>query len=169
MITVAMGVEIGTAAWAATHLVGLGRSDAEASTAVAGFFAAFTAVRFVLAPFADRFDPSRLVRGGLLLAAAAAGLAWLGPWPTAAWLLVGVGIGPVFPTTLVWLVRSHEDDRAATRLMVGGAIGGTLLPAAIGGLVAVLGTGVIPPAIASIAVAAWALARRLPGLRPATG
>lgn len=169
MLAVAMGVEIGSAGWAAPHLVGLGRTPAEASTAVAGFFAAFAAVRFLLAPFVHRRDPAQVVRGGLLLAAVAAVAAWVGPWPTAAWLLVGIGIGPVFPTTLAWLTGAHTDDRAATRLMVGGAVGGTLLPAGIGGLVALLGTGAIPAAIAVIAVAAWALARRLPGLDAAEG
>lgn len=169
MITVAMGVEIGAAAWAAAHLVGEGRADDTASAAVAAYFAAFTATRFVLAPLASRTDPSRVVRGGLLLAAAAALAAWIGPWPVAAWVVVGIGIGPVFPTTLAWLVASHEDDRAATRLMVGGAVGGTLLPAAIGGAVALVGTGAIPVAIALIAVAAWSLARPLPGLQPTTG
>lgn len=165
MIAVAMGVEVGTAGWAAAHLVGLGRSEAAASTAVAGFFAAFTASRFLLAPVADRFEPARLVRGGLLLAAGAAVLAWLGPWPAVAWCLVGIGIGPVFPTALAWLVGSHQDDRAATRLMVGGALGGTVLPAAVGGVVAVLGTVAIPPAIAGIAVLAWSIARRVPAGR----
>lgn len=168
MLGVAMGVEIGTGAWAAAHLVGLGESQAAASTTVAGIFAAFTATRFALAPFARRTDPARVVRGGLLLAGVAALAAWFGPWPTVAWVLVGVGIGPVFPTTLSWLVASHEDDRAATRLMLGGAVGGTALPAAVGGLVAVFGTAAVPAAIAAIAGAAWALARRLPGLRPAT-
>lgn len=169
MITIAMGVEVGTGAWAAAHLVGLGRSDQVASTAVAGYFAAFTATRFVLAPLASRTDPARIVRGGLLVAAAAATAALVAPWPVVAWVLVGIGVGPVFPTTLSWLVRSHTDDRAATRLMVGGALGGTLLPAAIGGLVALAGTGAIPVSIAATALASWALARRLPGLRPARG
>lgn len=169
MITIAMGVEIGTAAWAAAHLVGLGRPDETASAAVAGYFAAFTATRFVLAPLASRIDPARVVRGGLLIAAVAASAALVTPWPVLAWVLVGIGVGPVFPTTLSWLVRSHTDDRAATRLMVGGAVGGTLLPAAIGGLVAVAGTGAIPAAIAAIALGAWGLARRMPGLQPVRG
>lgn len=169
MITMAVGVEIGTAAWAAAHLVALGRSDEAAGAAVAGYFAAFTATRFVLAPLASRTDPARVVRGGLLLSAVAAAAAFVGPWPVLAWVLVGIGVGPVFPTTLSWLVRSHEDDRAATRLMVGGAVGGTLLPAAIGGLVAVVGTSAIPASIAVIGLGAWGLARRMPGLPPVRG
>lgn len=167
MLTVAMGVEVGAAAWAATHLVGAGRAEDTASATVAGFFAAFTAARFLLAPIAGRTDPSRIVRGGLVLAAVAAIAATITPFAVVAWVLVGVGIGPVFPTTLAWLLGAHEDDRATTRLMVGGAIGGTLLPAAIGGVVAVVGTGAVPVAVAAIALAAWALARRLPGLVPA--
>ena len=167
MLTVAMGVEVGTGAWAATHLVGAGRAEDTASAAVAGFFAAFTAARFLLAPIAGRTDPARIVRGGLVLAAVAALAATITPLSVVAWVLVGIGIGPVFPTTLAWLLGSHQDDRATTRLMVGGAIGGTLLPAAIGGVVAVVGTGAVPVAVAAIALAAWALARRLPGLVPA--
>ena len=168
MLSAAMGVEVGTGAWAATHLVGVGYGQDEAGAAVAGFFAAFATARFVLAPLAGRSDPARVVRTALLLAAVAALAAGVGGWPVVAWVAVGIGIGPVFPTTLSWLVRSHEDDRASTRLLVGGAVGGTLLPGAVGGLVAVFGTGAVPFAIAAFALVAWGLARRLPGLRPAT-
>lgn len=162
MLAVAMGVEVGSGAWAASHLVGLGRTEAAAGTTVAGFFVAFTLARFVLAPFADRTDPGRIVRGGLVLAGVAALLVAVGPWPAAGWLLVGVGIGPVFPTTLAWLVRAHADDRAATRLMVAGSVGGIVLPALIGLVVAVRSTDAVPVTIAVIAVVAWVLARRLP-------
>lgn len=168
MLAVAMGVEVGTGAWAATHLVGEGLGQDTAGAAVAGFFAAFTAARFLLAPLAGRHDPARVVRAGLLLAAVAALGAAMTGWPVVGWIVVGIGVGPVFPTTLSWLIASHEDDRASTRLLVGGAVGGTVLPATVGGLVALLGTAAVPYAIAAVALAAWALARRLPDLRPAT-
>ena len=54
MFGVAIGVEIGTAAWAATHLVSTGLDDGSAATAVSGYFAAFTAVRLVMAWVGDR-------------------------------------------------------------------------------------------------------------------
>jgi fucose permease len=164
MLAVAMGVEAGTGAWAAAHLVGLGRSEAAAGTAVAGFFAAFTLARFALAPFADRIESARVVRGGLVLAGLAALFVAVGPWPVVGWLVVGVGIGPVFPTTLSWLVRAHADDHAATRLMVAGSVGAIVLPALVGAAVAWRGTDAVPGSIALIALGAWALARRLPGL-----
>lgn len=162
MFGVAIGVEVGTGAWAATHLVGRGVSEARAALAVSGFFAAFTAARFAMAALGDRLAPRMVVVGCNLVAAATAGLAALVPLPSYAWALVGLGVGPVFPTSLAWLTRVTGDPDGARRMTVGGAIGAVVLPGGIGLLVGVAGPSLIPWSIAILALITAALAVRLP-------
>jgi FHS family glucose/mannose:H+ symporter-like MFS transporter len=169
MFVVAIGVEIGAGAWAATHLVGVGVSSGRAAVAVSGFFAVFTVTRFVVAPVVSRFRPRDVVVTAHLVAATAAAAAALTPRPAIAWALVGVGVGPVFPTTLAWLTQATGDRHGARRLMIGGALGGVLLPGLIGLLVGAVGAVAVPWAVAAFAVIAAGVTATLPptdGRRP---
>lgn len=162
VFSVAIGAEIGTAAWAATHLVSLGVTEARAATAVAGFFAAFTVARFGMGLVGDRWSRRSVVVGSNLLAAVAAVAATVVPVPSLAWVVVGFGVGPVFGTTLAWLTAVTGDPDGTRRMNVGGAFGGVLLPGLVGVLVAGFGAGAIPWAIAVFALVAAGLAAVLP-------
>lgn len=171
MFGVAIGVEAGTGAWAAAHLVGRGISEPRAALAVSGFFATFTGVRFLMAAVGDRLRPRVVVVGCNIIAAVTAVLAALVPLPAYAWALVGLGVGPVFPTTLAWMTRATGDPDGARRMTVGGAVGSVLLPGSIGLLVGWAGPSVIPWAIATFAGATALVATRLPAAdqpRPTT-
>lgn len=172
MFAAAIGVEIGTAAWASTHLVGLGIDERRAATAVAWYFGSFTAARFVVALAGDRLPARGTVVTSHVVAAVAAASAAVVPSPVVAWALVGLGVGPVFGTSLAWLTRATGDPDGARRMNVGGAVGGVLLPGSIGLLVGAVGSQVVPWAIAACAAAAAVLAATLPpadGRRPDTG
>lgn len=159
---VAIGVEVGTAAWAATHLVSIGVSEQRAAAAVAGFFAVFTAARFGMAALGDRIPVRWTVIGCNLWAAAAAIATVVVPWPAVAWALVGLGVGPVYATLLSWLTAATGDADGARRMNVGGAVGGIALPFAIGLLVDAFDPGMVPWAVAAYAAVTAGLAATLP-------
>lgn len=165
LLSVSMGVEVGAPAWAPTHLVGTGLTPAGAANVVAGLFLAYTATRYLVAPFVGRFDPRSVVRASLVASVVVALLAGVEGFAPYAWVLVGVTIAPVFPTALAWLGTVSDDPRGTTRVMVGASVGAVVAPAAIGGLVAVLGTGVVPVAIAVVALVAGVVAHLLPPAR----
>lgn len=173
MFSVAIGAEIGTLAWATTHLVSRGESDEVAAAAVSGYFAVYATTRFVLAAVVDRLDLRRVVVTANALAAVAAASAAASPLPVLSWVLVGVGVGPVFPTTLAWVARVTDDPDAARKLLLGGALGAVVLPGVIGLLTRSIGPSAIPWATATAGAAAAMLAATLPrtdGRRPtATG
>lgn len=162
VFSVAIGAEIGTAAWAATHLVSLGVDEGRAATAVAGFFAAFTLARFVMGWIGDRWSRRSVVVGSNVIAACGAFAAAVVPVPSLAWVAVGIGVGPVFGTTLAWMTAVTGDPDGTRRMNVGGAFGGVLLPGLVGVLVGAFGAGAIPWAIGGFALVAAGLAARLP-------
>lgn len=159
-IALAVSLEIGISVWAPTHLVATGRSVEAAAAAVGAYFAAFTASRFLVAPFVPRWDLGRLVRWCMLATGVAAVAATVAP--TAAWVAAGVGIGPMFPTTLSWMARATGDDHAATRLYTGAMVGGLVSPALLGVVLAVAGPDSLPVAMGVLAAIGWIVARSLP-------
>ncbi len=162
-IGVAVSLEIGISVWAPTHLVAAGREVEAAATVVGLYFGAFTATRFLVAPLAARWDLGRLVRWSVVLAGTASLSAAV--VPEVGWIIAGIGIGPLFPTTLAWMARATGDDHAATRLYLGAMIGGLVGPGALGVVVGVVGASAIPAALAAVAAAGWLLARALPDVR----
>jgi fucose permease len=87
--------------------------------------------------------------GTTILATAALALTYLAPLGGAAYLLVGLTIGPVFPTGLAWVShdQAHSRHPIATVLVVGN-LGGFLLPPVVGAVIAVLGAQAAPLPIA---------------------
>lgn len=159
-IGVAVSLEIGISVWAPTHLVAEGRGVEAAATVVGIYFGAFTATRFLVAPLAARWDLGQLVRWSVVLA----GVASLGAavLPEVGWIVAGIGIGPLFPTTLAWMARATGDDQAATRLYLGAMIGGLIGPGVLGGVVGLVGAQAIPAALGAVAAIGWLVARTLP-------
>lgn len=159
-IAVAVGLEIGISLWAPTHLVAEGYSIEAAAIVVGAYFAAFTATRFAVAPFVVRWDLGRLVRWSVVVAGVASLVAIV--VPVAGWVIAGIGVGPLFPTTLAWMARATGDDHAATRLYTGAMVGGLVAPAALGAVVGLVGVRAVPGVLAVVALVGWLVARSLP-------
>ncbi|MFD1732281.1 hypothetical protein ACFSC4_16265 [Deinococcus malanensis] len=93
--------EVGAGSWMTTHLAPqLGARNAAAL--VSGFWLAFMLGRFAGAPLAARFAPQVLVPASAVLAIGAAGLATIPDLRVAAYILLGLVLAPIFPTTVAW-------------------------------------------------------------------
>ncbi len=126
--------------WMTTHLTDLGVTGAAAWTSA--FWLTVTVGRVLAAPVAQRVPLPTLVTACAVLACGALLLAGtaLGPW---AYLLAGVGIAPIFATSLGWFGQ-HLPTRLAPIVLACGGLGGTLFPALLGLLAARLGTDALP-------------------------
>ena len=93
-------------------------------------------------------------------AAAALGGSSLISLPTTAplgYLVVGLGAAPIFPTLLAWFA-SRLPVRASPLMLTAGSLGGALIPALIGVLVAQVGPLAVPLTVAADALLLGALA-----------
>ena len=163
------GVEVGTSLWAATVLIEERHvSGATAGLWVSGFFAAITAGRFATGLVSQRLGNRRMVRYGLLLATAGAGLFSLAALPASVCgvglLLLGLGCAPVYPSLMHEAARRF--DAATTQKLIGRQVGAAyigcvLLPAALGLAGATWGLWLIMPLIAAMAVLLLWLSDRL--------
>jgi MFS transporter, FHS family, glucose/mannose:H+ symporter len=154
-----IGMELGVANWMAAHLADRGWSAPAAARWTSGYFVAFTVGRLLTARFASDADPARVVGWALTAGAAAATLAAVPVLTPVAYVLVGLAISPVFPTTMVWLGRRLPDvPDAPTAAMFAGNVGAVALPVAIGAVIEALGTGWVPGAVAVLGVTATTVA-----------
>lgn len=125
-----VALEVGFGAWIATHLNSLNWPNP--ALIVSGYWAGLMLGRVLTGAFGSRVQPRHLVLG----AVGAAGLTMLVATlvPTLAapmYLLAGLSVGPVFPTTLVWLSR-ELPARLVPFLLVSGSAGGIISPMLIG-------------------------------------
>jgi len=149
-----VAVEVATAAWAPTHLAeALG--VAGSALAVSVFWGALTAGRFLAAGFASHLRPADLILGGMALALAGVALAHVPGVALAGYALVGLGLAPVFPTTVVWIDRHFGEraDRVAPWVLAAGNLGPVVGAPAVGVAVALAGPAVVPSALALALVA----------------
>ena len=149
-----VAIEVATAAWAPTHLaeaLGLARS----ALAVSVFWGALTAGRFLAAAFASRLRPADLILGGMALTLVGVGLAHLPAIALVGYALVGLGLAPVFPTTVVWIDRHFGEraDRVAPWILAAGNLGPVVGAPAVGVAVALGGPDLVPSALALALVA----------------
>jgi len=166
-----VAVEVATAAWAPTHLaeaLGVARS----ALAVSVFWGALTAGRFLAAAFASRLRPADLILGGMALTLVGVGLAHVPAVALVGYALVGLGLAPVFPTTVVWIDRHFGEraDRVAPWILAAGNLGPVVGAPAVGLAVAFAGPAVVPSALALalLALGGVVVAIRRRG-RPAIG
>ncbi len=140
-----VAVEISTAAWATTHLDAVGAGVTAVALATSVFYLGLATGRLGAALIGLRVDPGPLLVGTTILATAALALTYLAPLGGAAYFLVGLTIGPVFPTGLAWvsLDQPHARHPIATVLVVGN-LGGFLLPPLVGAVIAAVGAQAAP-------------------------
>jgi fucose permease len=163
-----VAVEVSTASWAPTHLERF-VDPATAALAVSLFWGAMTLGRFGAAALGGRIAAGTLLLGSVSLALVGvlmtpfAALAFLG------YALTGLGLGPVFPTTVVWLEERFGDATVvvAPIALASGNLGPVIGAPAIGLLVAALSTAAIPWVLAGFValLLGFILAARLEGAR----
>lgn len=160
-LVVYVGVELSTGAWAYTFLTEARAYDTVFSGwAVSGYWLGLTLGRIILAPLAERFGiGSRgLIQFGMGLAGVGIVVVWWSGSAATSALglgLLGLGLGPIFPTTLAILSRL-----VAPRLVpstIGFAcslsiLGAAIFPALAGLVADTLGLSLFMPYILALGV-----------------
>ncbi len=149
MLAVYVGLELGVGNWGFSYLVqARGLTGTLAGYSVSGYWLGLTVGRFLISPVAAR---TGVTTAGMIYAClagitAAATLVWLSPTAaaaSAALVLLGFFLGPVFPTTMAIAPRFTTPRLAPTAIGVmnaGSVIGGAGLPWLAG--VIAQGTGI---------------------------
>jgi MFS transporter, FHS family, glucose/mannose:H+ symporter len=151
LLFVYVASEVSTSSWAPTH-VAAQFDPARGALAASVFWVGMTAGRFLAAAFANRLRPRDLVLGsavaGLvgLLVAGLPGLALPG------YVVAGLGLGPVFPTSVVWLQHRFGEraEQVGALVLAAGNLGPVAGAPAVGLLVAALGPSAIPVVLALV-------------------
>ena len=159
-----VGVESGIGGWETAHLVSLGWAAGPAATATSAFWLALTAGRFAVGSVARRFTAQRILMASLAVMTAGLVVAHWGPAAPAGYVLAGLGVGPLFPTGLVWLAEKLPGVTGATSSVIAVSMLGGVLPSAVGGSVERWGPGVIPTALAVLGVGSALAALAVRGL-----
>ncbi|CAM3507979.1 MFS transporter [Deinococcus frigens] len=148
LIACYVGLEVGFGAWAGRHLQSLGY--ASFAVIVAGYWGGLTMGRILTGLFGARVRPERLVLVCAVLTTLAGLAATQAALAPTAYILVGLAMGPMFPTALVWSTR-NLPARLVPFLLTSGSVGGIVAPYVLGVLAARCGPGAIPLALAVLA------------------
>lgn len=144
-----VGVESGVGGWETAHLVALGWTAGAAATATSGFWLAMTAVRFAVHPLARRFSVEQILFGSLVTMLVGVALALVGPLAPVGYVLAGVGVGPLFPTGLVWL---SQKVPGVTSYVIAVSMLGGVFPSVLGGAVELWGTAAVPVSLTTLSL-----------------
>ena len=164
-----VGTESGVGGWMTSHLETLGLPLATAAVLTSGFWFAFVVGRLIVAFLPAKVGESTVAVTASGLAVVALLAAFIGPGAPVAYLLAGLALAPIFPTGVVWLSRLLPRDSTVTSwLFPAGMLGGAVVPACIGLVVARSSPAAAPGVLAAVAsvtfgaflVAARAAARR---------
>jgi fucose permease len=149
-----VGIENGTGGWMTSHLESTGLHSTQAATATSGFWLALVTGRVLVSVVPARISEPAIVLTGAFVATLALLIASLGTTAPVAYVVAGLFIAPIFPTTIVWLARMRPgDSRATSWLYPAASIGGTFGPGAIGIVVAGFGVRWVPVVLALVAIA----------------
>lgn len=173
------GSEIAVGGWATLYLEqSAAMAPATVALALSGFWLALTAGRALGALLGLRVGAFTLLGGSLTLILLAAGLLVAtvgnGPLSVLGLLLLGLGCGPVFPTTMAVVAAvSHGRGAAASLALAVGNIGAGLIPPLLGVVLSASGprAGVsllLWAALAMLLLAGVVIARQVRGRRLAT-
>jgi len=144
-----VAVEISTGAWATTHLDSVGASSTAVALATSLFYLGLAIGRLGAAAIGLRVDPGPLLVAATITGVAMLGLTYLTPLGGVAYVLVGMAIGPVFPTGLAWVSsdQAHAGHPIAV-VLIAGNLGGMILPPIVGAVIGGIGAGAAPIPIA---------------------
>jgi fucose permease len=164
-----VGLEVGFGGWAYSFATqGAGMDAGAAALVVAGFWLAFTLGRLVAGVVARWVAGPHLVLGGAgLVALGAALIALFATAPAALFVgavLIGGGCGPVFPTVFGQAAARYPGvGLVSSAAVLGGTLGGTVLPYVQGRLLVGLGVPVAAGLIVVLALVIIGLQRVLTG------
>jgi fucose permease len=174
LLAVYVGLELGVGNWGFSYLIqARGQSEALAGYSVSGYWLGLTLGRFLISPVATRLGATAV---GLMFAClagvmAAAALAWLVPAAvaaSAAFVLLGFFLGPIFPTTMAVVPRLTSARLVPTAIGVmnaGSVVGGSALPWLAGAIAQGVGLWTLLPfavTLALVQLAIWRpIARRI--------
>jgi fucose permease len=157
-------------AWAFSYLVqARALSGSLAGYSVSGYWLGLTLGRFVIGPVAARIGASTadMMYACLAGVTAAAALAWLAPaavLASAALVLLGFFLGPIFPTTMAVAPRLTQARLVPTAIGVmnaGSVVGGAALPWLAGAITQSAGIRMLLPFAMTLAVLQFAMWRPL--------
>ena len=172
MLAVYVGTELGVGSWGFGYLVqARGVPRALAGYAISGYWLGLTAGRFLISPAAGRIGATEVSMMYACLAGVigTAALAWLSPaavLASAALVLLGFFLGPVFPTTMAIAPRLTSARLAATAIGVmnaGSMVGGAALPWLAGAIGQSRGIWTLLPFTLTLALLQLAVWRSLAG------
>lgn len=145
-----VGLEVGLGAWAATHLNSLGIT--QAAWVVSAYWMGLTATRIVTGFWGGQVLPSHLVLIGAVVSFLAISVSLFIPaLVIPAYIVAGLAIGPIFATTLAWMAQTLSPQMVPYAL-IGGSLGGVLVPAVIGRLVSSYGANAVPSGLMVLAL-----------------
>ena len=172
MLAVYVGTELGVGSWGFGYLVqARGMPRPLAGYAISGYWLGLTAGRFLISPAAGRIGATEVSMMYACLAGVigTAALAWLSPaavLASAALVLLGFFLGPVFPTTMAIAPRLTSARLAATAIGVmnaGSMVGGAALPWLAGAIGQSRGIWTLLPFTVTLALLQLAVWRSLAG------
>ncbi len=153
-----VAVEVGVASWETEYLAPTLGVEA-AAVLPALFWGALMVGRLVAAPLSARLGPRTLVLGSATVAVAGAAAALASPFAPAAYVVVGFGLAPIFPTGLAWLERSFPErsERFAPVVVAGASLGPVATAWLIGAAVEATSLRAVPWSILVLAGAMLAV------------
>lgn len=165
-----VGMENGIGGWMTSHLESTGLRSTTAASVTSGFWLALVVGRLLMSIAPARLSERTIVITGSAVATLALLDAAFGPAAPIAYVVAGLFIAPIFPTTIVWLARLRPGDaRATSWIYPAASIGGTLGPGAIGVVIAGFGVRWAPAVLALVALGmtlAYLRANQLSGAFP---
>lgn len=141
MLVCYVGLEVGFGAWGIKHLQGVGFGSA--ALAVSLYWGGFTLGRALTSIYGARWRPERLVLVSAVLSTVVALTATVPALAPLAYGLVGLTLGPLFGSVLVWSA-GVLPVRLLPFLLVSGSVGGILVPWLIGLAFAQAGPQAVP-------------------------
>ncbi|HWM03873.1 MAG TPA: MFS transporter [Actinophytocola sp.] len=142
-----VGVEAGAGGWETAHLVALGWTASAAAAATSTFWLAMTAVRFAVHPLARRFSAEQILFASILVMLVGVALTFVDPVAPVGYVLAGIGVGPLFPTGLVWL---SQKVPGATSYVIAASMFGGMFPSVLGGAVELWDSMAIPVSLTTL-------------------
>ncbi len=142
-------LEIASGLWCATFLVETkGLLPAQGAWWASLFYAGITVGRFLSGFLTFKFTSKQLIRSGLVLILAGAGILLLpGEASAAGMALMGLGCAPIFPSLLhetpARFGESHAQELMGIQ-MASAYVGSTLMPAVLGQAANITGIGIYP-------------------------
>ncbi|HEY0447857.1 MFS transporter [Actinophytocola sp.] len=155
-----VGVESGVGGWETAHLVALGWTASAAAAATSTFWLAMTAVRFAVHPLARRFSAEQILFGSIVTMLLGVALAFVAPLAPVGYALAGVGVGPLFPTGLVWL---SQKVPGVTSYVIAASMLGGVFPSVLGGAVELWGMTAVPGSLTVLSILCLACALAIRG------